>query len=104
MSSYERGNEECEDEYYKRKNSEEVGIEADKGIEGQEGKSVRPLLPGQKSDNASLEDEDNAYSSIEASEVGRHGSDIKARALDKPSVTGFGVFVRREVFARYDLL
>ena len=57
-------------------------VEADEGVDGEEGESVNRLSPGEEPDHAVLEYKDGAYSCVEAAEIVAHCADAEVWLVD----------------------
>lgn len=55
-----------------RQNGEEVGVEADEGVDGEEGEGLRGSAPEEEANGFGLKFEDDADTGVEAREVGDH--------------------------------
>ena len=68
--------------------AEEVGVQADKGVDGEEGEGVAGLAPGEEAEEAGLKFENDTDARVEAPEVVGHGADGKARAVGEDGGRG----------------
>lgn len=103
VARHEGGDEDAEEEAGEGEHGEQVRVEADEGVDGEEGDGVGRRAPAQEADHARLEDEDDADAGVEAPEVGGHGWETEAGALDVVVMGGRAVF-RWLVLDGYDLL
>lgn len=74
MAGHEGRNQDADEQNGKREDNQEVGVEADEGVDGQKGEGVRGAAPGEETDDARLELEDDADAGVEAVEIVEHGS------------------------------
>lgn len=104
MAGYEGGDEEGEEEYCEGEDGEEIRVQADEGVDCEEGERVGAVFPGEETEDFGLEDEDYADAGVEAAEVGGHGGYVEGGTFDVGGWGGMGVLVWGEVFGGYYLL
>ena len=93
MASNEGGDEEGEEECCEGENGEEIWVQADEGVDCEEGEGVGAVFPREETEDFGLEDEDHTDAGVEAAEVGGHGGYVEGGAFDVGGWGGTGVLV-----------